>query len=83
MRLTPSYISGACAEERASPARSSLFATGMDASVACLGGVAQATWWLPVDVARRLHVELGDKLHTGRAEDQTSTTVDMPEGGKS
>jgi hypothetical protein len=36
----------------------------MDASVACLGGVAQAMWWLPVDVARRLHVELGDKLST-------------------
>ena len=39
-----------------------LFATGMDASVACLGGLAQATWWLPVDLARRLHEDLGAKL---------------------
>jgi hypothetical protein len=35
----------------------------MDASIACLGGVAQATW-LPIDVARRLQTELGDKLST-------------------
>jgi hypothetical protein len=42
-----------------------LFATGVDASVACLGGIAQATWWLPVEVARRLHTELGDKLTEG------------------
>ena len=46
------------------PGTIQLFATGMDASVACLGGLAQATWWLPVDVARRLHTELGDKLNT-------------------
>jgi hypothetical protein len=25
-----------------------------------------STWLLPVDVARRLHVELGDKLTTNR-----------------
>jgi hypothetical protein len=39
-----------------------LFATGMDASVACLGGLTQATWWLPVDVARNLWHDLGAKL---------------------
>jgi hypothetical protein len=46
------------------PGTIQLFATGCDASVACLGGLAQATWWLPVDVARRLHTELRDKLNT-------------------
>jgi len=46
------------------PGTIQLFATGMDASVACLGGLAQATWWLPVDDARRLYAELGDKLST-------------------
>jgi hypothetical protein len=50
--------------DKREPGTIQLFATGMDASVACLGGVAQATWWLPVDVARRLQVELGDKLST-------------------
>jgi hypothetical protein len=44
------------------PGTIQLFATGMDASVACLGGVAQATWWLPVDVAHRLHAALSEKL---------------------
>ena len=44
------------------PGTIQLFATGMDASVACLGGVAQATWWLPVDVARQLCHDLGAKL---------------------
>jgi len=39
-----------------------LFATGVDASVACLGGTTQATLWLPADVARRLHEDLGAKL---------------------
>jgi hypothetical protein len=46
------------------PGTIQLFATGMDASVACLGGRAQATLWIPTDVARRLHAELGDRLST-------------------
>jgi hypothetical protein len=44
------------------PAVVQLYATGMDASVACLGGLTQATWWLPVDVARQLCYDLGTKL---------------------
>ena len=39
-----------------------LYAVGLDASVACLSGTAQATLWLPADVARRLHEDLGAKL---------------------
>lgn len=49
------------ADER-EPAVVQLFATGMDASVACLSGLTQATWWLPVDVARTLFHDLGAKL---------------------
>jgi hypothetical protein len=44
------------------PGTLQLFATGMDASVACLGGTTQATLWIPTDVARRLHEDLGAKL---------------------
>ena len=39
-----------------------LFVTGADVSAASIGGATQSTWWLPTDVARRLHEDLGAKL---------------------
>jgi hypothetical protein len=41
-----------------------LFATQIDAAVACFGGATQSTWWLPVDTARKLHAYLGLTLGT-------------------
>jgi hypothetical protein len=41
-----------------------LFATNIDAYVAYRGGVAQSTWWLPVEDARKLHTYLGLTLGT-------------------
>ena len=46
------------------PHQVQLFATQIDAAVACLGGATQSTWWLPVDVARKLHTYLGLTLGT-------------------
>jgi hypothetical protein len=39
-----------------------LFAVGHDASIAAIAGSIQSTWWLPVDVARKLWHDLGAKL---------------------
>jgi hypothetical protein len=46
------------------PGTVQLFATNIEASVACFGGVTQSTWWLPVDAARKLHTYLGLTLGT-------------------
>jgi hypothetical protein len=45
------------------PGQVQVFSTGVDASVASLGGLSQATVWLPLDLARQLHRELGVKLN--------------------
>lgn len=44
------------------PGTYQIYAVGYDASVASLHGIAQATLWIPADVARRLHEDLGAKL---------------------
>jgi hypothetical protein len=41
------------------PGQIQVFATGVDASVASLGGISQATLWLPLDLARQLRRDLG------------------------
>jgi hypothetical protein len=44
------------------PGQGQVFATGIEASVASLGGVSQATLWLPLDLARRLRRDLIERL---------------------
>jgi hypothetical protein len=44
------------------PGMVQLFAQGIDGSFAAVTGSTTATWWLPVEVARRMHQALGQKL---------------------
>jgi hypothetical protein len=44
------------------PGQVQVFATRVDASVASLGGISQATLWLPTDLARRLRRDLVERL---------------------
>jgi hypothetical protein len=54
------------ADER-EPSTVQIFVTGLEASVAALGGAVQATVWFPLDLARRLYNALGDKLDGGES----------------
>jgi hypothetical protein len=44
------------------PGQVQVFATGVDASVASLGGTSHATLWLPTDLARSLRRDLVERL---------------------
>jgi hypothetical protein len=44
------------------PGQIQVYATGIDASVASLGGLSQATLWLPLDLARKLRRDLLERL---------------------
>jgi hypothetical protein len=52
------------------PGQVQVFATRVDASVASLGGISQATLWLPTDLARRLRRDLVERLDDSPAVQQ-------------
>jgi hypothetical protein len=61
------------------PGQVQVFGTGVDASVASLGGISQAaTLWLPLELARQVHRDLLGRLTTARQSSGSSPTRCSP-----